>query len=78
MERLVLPVVCTSIEKWNNAFGFSDIKGPDMLQFLGYRFVHFEDTSMCQKCLARTSLAEPRPSEGTSYVHQLVPWNDEN
>ncbi|KAM5549677.1 hypothetical protein ABKV19_000882 [Rosa sericea] len=66
VERLVLPIVPRSVGKWNTSFGFSDIKGSDRLQFLDYRFMHFEDTIMCQKCLKRTFLAEPCPSKGIS------------
>ena len=68
VERLVLPIVPKSVGKWNNSFGFSDIKNSDRLQFLDYRFMHFEDAIMCQKCLVRTSLVEPRILKGFSYL----------
>lgn len=76
VERLILPVVPSSLRKWNTSFGYSNMKYSDRLQLLDYRFMDFQDSIMCQKPLLRIPLAEPQPSTGIFDAGQFFSQKD--
>lgn len=62
VERLVLPAVPSVLHTWTSSFGFSLMKESEKLSFLGYTFLDFQGTQMCQKRLAESSI-----SRGNNY-----------
>ncbi|GAB4833169.1 hypothetical protein Ancab_031414 [Ancistrocladus abbreviatus] len=51
VERLILPAVPSVLNTWTTAFGFSQMTKSERSEFLGYTFLDFQDTVMCQKLL---------------------------
>ncbi|GER30300.1 acyl-CoA N-acyltransferase [Striga asiatica] len=51
VERLVLPAVPSILSTWTNSFGFFVMNETDRLKLLGYTFLHFQGTVICQKIL---------------------------
>ncbi|XP_071719526.1 uncharacterized protein [Rutidosis leptorrhynchoides] len=51
IERLVLPAVPSVLKTWTSSFGFSVMTESQKLDFLGYTFLDFQGTHMCQKYL---------------------------
>ena len=51
VERLVLPAVPSVLNTWTSSFGFSLMTESEKLNFLGYTFLDFQGTHMCQKSL---------------------------
>ncbi|KAI7735395.1 hypothetical protein M8C21_008335 [Ambrosia artemisiifolia] len=51
VERLVLPAVPSVLQTWTSSFGFSVMTEAQKLDFLGYTFLDFQGTHMCQKLL---------------------------
>ncbi|KAF8018805.1 hypothetical protein BT93_H3642 [Corymbia citriodora subsp. variegata] len=58
VETLVLPAVSSVLNTWTSSFGFKPMTDGERLQFLGYTFLDFQGTIMCQKHLVDTTLAE--------------------
>lgn len=54
VERLVLPAVPSVLHTWTSSFGFSIMTESEKLEFLGYTFLDFQGTQMCQKRLVKT------------------------
>nr|GEV41247.1 agenet-like domain-containing protein [Tanacetum cinerariifolium] len=54
VERLVLPAVPSVLNTWTSSFGFSLMTESEKLNFLGYTFLDFQGTHMCQKSLMTT------------------------
>ncbi|KAL4571150.1 hypothetical protein LXL04_017901 [Taraxacum kok-saghyz] len=54
VERLVLPAVPSVLDTWTSSFGFSIMTDSEKLEFLGYTFLDFQGTQMCQKRLVRS------------------------
>nr|XP_043622954.1 uncharacterized protein LOC122594582 isoform X2 [Erigeron canadensis] len=54
VERLVLPAVPSVLQTWTSSFGFSVMTEAQKLDFLGYTFLDFQGTHMCQKYLMNT------------------------
>ncbi|KAL8208629.1 hypothetical protein R6Q57_008041 [Mikania cordata] len=61
VERLVLPAVPSVLHTWTSSFGFSVMTESQKLDFLGYTFLDFQGTQMCQKLLVK---AQP-PAESS-------------
>ncbi|CAH1432520.1 unnamed protein product [Lactuca virosa] len=53
VERLVLPAVPSVLHTWTSSFGFSIMTESEKLEFLGYTFLDFQGTQMCQKRLVK-------------------------
>ncbi|KAK9755772.1 hypothetical protein RND81_01G049300 [Saponaria officinalis] len=53
VERLVLPAAASVLHTWITSFGFSRFEESDRSDFLGYTFLDFQDTTMCQKVLKK-------------------------
>ncbi|KAF5802600.1 putative histone acetyltransferase chromatin regulator PHD family [Helianthus annuus] len=68
VERLVLPAVPSVLQTWTSSFGFSVMTEAQKLDFLGYTFLDFQGTHMCQKLLVNAqSSAESSISRGNVY-----------
>ncbi|XP_068497933.1 uncharacterized protein [Phaseolus vulgaris] len=61
VERLVLPAVPSVLETWTNSFGFAKMTIHERSQFLGYTFLDFEGTVMCQKLLMNIASSDSVP-----------------
>ncbi|PIN25448.1 Histone acetyltransferase [Handroanthus impetiginosus] len=55
VERLVLPAVPSVLNTWTSSFGFSVMNESDRLNFLGFTFLDFQGTVICQKILTNMS-----------------------
>jgi len=64
VERLVLPAVPSVLETWTNSFGFAKMTIHERSQFLGYTFLDFEGTVMCQKLLMNIASSDSVPLIG--------------
>jgi len=64
VEMLVLPAVSSVLNTWITSFGFKKMTDDERLQFLGYTFLDFQGTVMCQKRLADITLAESNLPRG--------------
>ncbi|KAJ8437944.1 hypothetical protein Cgig2_031460 [Carnegiea gigantea] len=53
VERLVLPAAASVLNTWTTSFGFSPMTQPERSEFLGYTFLDFQDSIMCQKLLKK-------------------------
>ncbi|KVI11907.1 Agenet-like domain-containing protein, partial [Cynara cardunculus var. scolymus] len=72
VERLVLPAVPSVLHTWTSSFGFSLMTESEKLNFLGYTFLDFQGTQMCQKRLVRAlPSAESSISRGVLSVTSL-------
>ncbi|GAB4832152.1 hypothetical protein Ancab_006169 [Ancistrocladus abbreviatus] len=60
VERLILPAVPSVLNTWTTAFGFSQMTKSERSEFLGYTFLDFQDTVMCQKLLKKLPSCEFR------------------
>ncbi|KAF8397268.1 hypothetical protein HHK36_016178 [Tetracentron sinense] len=69
VERLLLPAVPQLLHTWTTSFGFSKMTDSERLKFLGYTFLNFQDTTMCQKLLIEPTSAKSRES-GTRHKIQ--------
>ncbi|KAI6686944.1 hypothetical protein NL676_032857 [Syzygium grande] len=58
VETLVLPAVSSVLNTWTTSFGFKKMTDSERLQYLGYTFLDFQGTVMCQKRLIDITLAE--------------------
>ncbi|KAL5716525.1 hypothetical protein ACHQM5_018202 [Ranunculus cassubicifolius] len=58
VERLILPAISQVLRTWTGTFGFSKMPDCERKRFLDYTFLHFQDTTMCQKILDLASLPE--------------------
>ncbi|KAK9059562.1 hypothetical protein SSX86_020266 [Deinandra increscens subsp. villosa] len=68
VERLVLPAVPSVLHTWTSSFGFSVMTESQKLDFLGYTFLDFQGTHMCQKLLVKAQpSAESSISRGNVY-----------
>ncbi|KAI3514050.1 hypothetical protein L1887_12366 [Cichorium endivia] len=68
VERLVLPAVPSVVDTWTTSFGFSIMTDLEKLEFLGYTFLDFQGTQMCQK---RLLSAESSISRGINIDHEI-------
>lgn len=69
VERLVLPAVPSVLQTWTSSFGFSVMTEAQKMDFLGYTFLDFQGTHMCQKRLAKgQSSAESSISRGVIFL----------
>ncbi|XP_010270326.1 PREDICTED: uncharacterized protein LOC104606694 [Nelumbo nucifera] len=55
VERLVLPAIPQRTQTWKTSFGFTEMPIEDRLDLMGYPFLGFQGTTMCQKFLPRPS-----------------------
>lgn len=55
---MVLPAVSSVLNTWTTSFGFKKMTDSERLQYLGYTFLDFQGTVMCQKRLIDITLAE--------------------
>jgi len=53
VNRLVLPAASSVLDTWTTSFGFLPVTQSDRTEFLGYTFLDFQDTVMCQKVLRK-------------------------
>lgn len=53
VDRLVLPAAASVLNTWTTSFGFSPVTQSERSEFLGYTFLDFQDTFMCQKFLRK-------------------------
>ncbi|KAG1339082.1 putative Chromodomain-helicase-DNA-binding protein 4 [Cocos nucifera] len=62
VQKLLLPAVPQLFETWTTSFGFTKMASSDRLELSDYTLLSFQDTTMCQKLLRRTTavLKEPR------------------
>ncbi|KAL8115226.1 uncharacterized protein LOC141663839 isoform X1 [Apium graveolens] len=51
VERLILPAAPTVLNTWISSFGFLRMSPSERLKFLGYTFLNFQGTTLCQKPL---------------------------
>jgi len=64
VERLVLPAVPSVLETWTSSFGFAKMTNYERSQFLGYTFLDFEGTIICQKLLTNIASSDSVPLIG--------------
>ncbi|KAK9734671.1 hypothetical protein RND81_04G156100 [Saponaria officinalis] len=69
VRKLVLPAAAGVLSTWTNSFGFSIVKESDRSEFLGYTFLDFQDTTMCQKTLTKPPSRRVCLSRDMSGVH---------
>ncbi|KAJ4959687.1 hypothetical protein NE237_019597 [Protea cynaroides] len=55
VERLVLPAAAKVLNMWTTYFRFSKMTDSERLNDIGYTFLNFQDTIMCQKLLTKIS-----------------------
>ncbi|XP_076947752.1 uncharacterized protein LOC143619791 [Bidens hawaiensis] len=68
VERLILPAVPSVLQTWTSSFGFSVMTEAQKLDYLGYTFLDFQGTHMCQKLLGNAQLsAESSISKGNAH-----------
>ncbi|XP_038980228.1 uncharacterized protein LOC103711112 isoform X2 [Phoenix dactylifera] len=62
VQKLLLPAVPQLFETWTTSFGFTKMTSSDRSDLSEYTLLSFQDTTMCQKLLRRTTadLKEPR------------------
>ncbi|KAL9238684.1 hypothetical protein vseg_013074 [Gypsophila vaccaria] len=53
VHKLVLPAAASVLNTWITSFGFSRVEESDRSEFIGYTFLDFQDTTMCQKVLRK-------------------------
>ncbi|KAL3750520.1 hypothetical protein ACJRO7_011510 [Eucalyptus globulus] len=70
VEMLVLPAVSSVLNTWITSFGFKKMTDDERLQFLGYNFLDFQGTVMCQKRLADITLAESNLPRGSWHTFE--------
>ncbi|XP_048136227.1 increased DNA methylation 1 isoform X2 [Rhodamnia argentea] len=58
VETLVLPAVSSVLNTWTTSFGFKKMTDSERSQFLGYTFLDFQGTVMCQKRLVDITSAD--------------------
>ncbi|KAF9619570.1 hypothetical protein IFM89_007397 [Coptis chinensis] len=51
IERLLLPAIPQLMKTWKTSFGFTEVSLQQRLELLGYPFVGFQGTTLCQKFL---------------------------
>ncbi|KAF3771809.1 Increased DNA methylation 1 [Nymphaea thermarum] len=52
VERLILPAASQLKDTWIRSFGFMQLTSEEKFQLLGFTFLDFQDTIMCQKLLS--------------------------
>ncbi|KDP41622.1 hypothetical protein JCGZ_16029 [Jatropha curcas] len=55
VEHLVLPAASVTLDTWIGSFGFNVMTDNDRNEYLGYSFLDFQGTIMCQKSLRNSS-----------------------
>ncbi|PWA79209.1 agenet-like domain-containing protein [Artemisia annua] len=75
VERLVLPAVPSVLNTWTSSFGFSLMTESEKLNFLGYTFLDFQGTHMCQKSLM---MAPPSAESSISRDNNFETINGSN
>ncbi|PWA52554.1 agenet-like domain-containing protein [Artemisia annua] len=75
VERLVLPAVPSVLNTWTSSFGFSLMTESEKLNFLGYTFLDFQGTHMCQKSLM---MAPPSAESSISRDNNFEAINGSN
>ncbi|XP_071716162.1 uncharacterized protein [Rutidosis leptorrhynchoides] len=76
VERLVLPAASSVLRTWTTSFGFSIMTESEKLNLLGYTFLDFQGTIMCQKLLM-TGLSSTKLSIPTDLEDMNVNTDDD-
>ncbi|KAK9734681.1 hypothetical protein RND81_04G156600 [Saponaria officinalis] len=78
VRKLVLPAAGGVLSTWTNSFGFSIVTDSDRSEFLGYTFLDFQDTTMCQKTLTKPPSRRVCLSRDMSGVHQRRQYTEKS
>ncbi|MCL7041618.1 hypothetical protein MKW94_018392 [Papaver nudicaule] len=78
VERLILPAVPEVLQTWTTSFGFSKMSYFERQEFLRYSFLDFEDTTMCQKFLGMSLVAEPTTEPRRNRPKHIMKYKQRN
>ncbi|XP_031483970.1 uncharacterized protein LOC116253333 isoform X2 [Nymphaea colorata] len=69
VERLILPAASQLKDTWIQSFGFMQLTSEEKFQLLGFTFLDFQDTIMCQKLLSPIIRKNPQGITPESCLH---------